>query len=206
MILPNQQMVAMNPKQTFMDKIKKGNTSLFVNPNIPVKKFAPSDDEVNRFVEGIRKTETGYLNPKEMAQAGNNPYQFHRWAGLDKAGNDMGRARGSYQITDQALKTDVNRGIITPETAREISNNDKSKNNSIHTKIAQDMYIKNLYKTYTKEGYTPQMIADAHNGGFTKYLDKTKRLAPGQYQSPDYMTKFNKNYQPQPPAVAQIPR
>ena len=171
-------MVAMNPKQTFMDKIKKGNTSLFVNPNIPVKKFAPTDAELSRFIGAIRHNETRGVK--------GDPYAFKQ-----PAGGGMGMARGAYQFTDEGMRTDVNRGIINQTTAA-----------NMDMPAAQDIYMKNIYRHYTKLGYTPQQIADIHRKGF-----KNSDVPGGtRYQSPGYVAEFNKAYQPQPPAVAQITR
>lgn len=121
-------------------------------------------DKTDVFLEAVAHNETRSVD---------NPYSYHKFSGNKHLGEDLGK----YQVTEGELKAYAQRFLgFTPTTQEFLSSPEM-----------QDIYMKNKYHYYLKQGYTPQQIADIHRKGFTNSSD------PGsnKYQSPEYVKSFN---------------
>lgn len=161
----------MNPeKQTFLQKLKDmvtlTGTQTFKRQPVPAPAIMPLDK--TKFLAAIGAVETGGLRV--------DPYKYSRPSGR----KDLGRALGKYQVTEGELKTYGSKYLGAPITP----------NQFLASTTAQDNYVLNKANTLLNQGYTPQDIADIHNQGITKSFP----AGSGQYQSPDYVNKFNQIY------------
>lgn len=136
----------------------------------------PSAEYINRIREAIAHNETGIIK--------DNPYGFSQHSGQAAMGNALGR----YQVVEDELKRYAPRYLGQPIDPKTF----------LASSTAQDNYITGKIKRFLGEGYTPQNVADIHRRGFTRSGN------PGytNYQDPDYVAKFNAQFEPQPVASA----
>lgn len=162
----------MNEKQNFLQRIGgKINDLLsshttYTRDQVPTPQ-APSLDAM-KFLAAIAANETGIVK--------GDPYKFAKPSGNKILGRDLGK----YQVTEGELKTYGTRYLGAPITG----------NQFLASSTAQDKYVANKADYYTKQGYTPQQIADIHRRGYKK----SGPAGSSQYQDPDYVNKFNTIY------------
>ncbi len=157
-------------KQTVVNKPAKSIAS-FLGPQkaeaatIPAAK--PSLD-VEKFLNSIGSNETGGVQ--------GNRYAFSQPSGSSSLGNALGK----YQVTEGELKSYGKRFLgqdITPQQY-------------LASTTAQDNYMRGKANYYAGQGYSPQEIADIHRKG----IKNSFPAGSGKFQSPDYVNKFNMNY------------
>lgn len=155
-------------KQTFLQKLKDlvtlTSTQTYTRPPAPA---APSLDRA-KFLAALAHNETGIVK--------GDPYKFKQPSGNRKFGQALGR----YQVTEGELKTYGPRYLGAPITPVQF----------LASSTAQDNYVANKALELSKQGYTPQQIADIHRRG----IRKTSEPGSSIYQDPDYVNKFNVNY------------
>jgi hypothetical protein len=124
--------------------------------------------DVEKFLNAIGTNETGGIK--------GDRYAFHQPSGSAA----LGDALGKYQVTEGELKTYGKRFLGQDVTPRQY----------LSSPAIQDNYMKSKADFYTKQGYTPQDIADIHRKG----IKNSYPAGSGKYQSPDYVNNFNVNY------------
>lgn len=143
----------------------------FYNVKEPIK---PKID-IPKFLAAIRSNETSIVP--------GNPYLSKQFSGVPALGN----AIGAYRITEEDFRLKKNRYLPKGTTLAQFQN----------SPALQDMYMTNQAIAREKEGYTPQQMADFHNKGTGILLTTAgEKHKPGSvvYQNPDYVNKFNINY------------
>lgn len=142
-----------------------------VQKNIPMENRSSSTKpvlDVNKFINSIAANETGGVR--------GNKYAFSQPSGSP----DLGNALGKYQVTEGELKSYGKRFLGNNVTPQEY----------LASSTIQDNYMKGKANYYDKQGYHPADIADIHRKG----IKKSYPPGSGKYQSPDYVNKFNLNY------------
>ena len=124
--------------------------------------------DTKKFLAAIAKTETGVVR--------GNTALSSQPSGI----SSLGKARGTYRVTDGELKSYSQRYLGRQVTPQEFQN----------SKTLQDTYMTNKALYLNKQGYTPQQIADIHN----QRIKNSSTPGSNQYQSPDYVKKFSKVY------------
>jgi hypothetical protein len=144
-----------------------GSRSVDVNlPKTPKKILHPLDME--KFLNAIKANETSIVR--------GNVAKSSQFSGVPK----LGRAMGDYRVTEGELASYAPRYMGRKVTPQEFQN---------YADIQRE-YMKGKANWFNKEGYTPQETADIHNKGMTNSFP----AGSGQYQNPDYVNKFNVNY------------
>jgi hypothetical protein len=157
----------MEQKQSFlqrlMDKITPAYVTTYTRPELVI----PPLDRT-KFLAALAANETGIVK--------GDPYKFKQPSGNKKFGQALGR----YQVTEGELKTYGSRYLGQPISPSQF----------LASSTAQDNYVTNKALELSKQGYTPQQIADIHRRG----IRKTSEPGSSIYQDPDYVNKFNVNY------------
>ena len=158
----------MDQKQNFLQRIKSkfSSKTQYQAPARPV--IEPAVDK-DKFLYSIGMNETSVIPEGEK-------YSFTRYSGKPK----LGLALGKYNVTEGELKIYAKRYLGADISSKEFLENPG----------LQDRYTYNKARYLSKLGYTPQQIADIHNQGMTNVSDPGSSV----YQSPDYVNKFNINY------------
>lgn len=171
----------MNPKDQYVNnQFTRSNSPGFGSFGNYVNRTSP--EYVDRFKKAVASNETSVVKDK---------YGFSQPSGV-KA---QGAAMGKYQTTEGELATYAKRFLPgTFVTSQQFNTNPN----------LQEQYMTNKAKYYLNLGYTPQNVADIHNGGFTKSGN------PGytNYMKPDYVSKFMAQYKlkaPPAPGIASAP-
>lgn len=155
-----------------LKKIVPSHSYAIMNPNRDTKPKDPwlTDAQLRNALEGVAYNETRGVK--------GDAYATSQYSGVP----EYGQARGRYRVTDADLKTGMNLGFLGGEklTPQEFQN----------SRAAQDIFVKNKFRHYTKQGYTPSQIADIHNAGFRR------SDVPGgtKYQNPEYVRNFETIY------------
>lgn len=157
----------MEPKQNFLQKLIDKITPASVTTYTRPESVTPPLDR-QKFLDALAHNETGIVK--------GDPYKFSQPSGNRK----FGKALGKYQVTEGELKTYGPRYLGAPINSKQF----------LASSTAQDNYVANKALELNKQGYTPQQIADIHRRG----IRKTGEPGSSIYQDPDYVNKFNQNY------------
>jgi hypothetical protein len=131
--------------------------------------------DIPKFLAAIKANETSVVK--------GDPYLSWQDSGVPA----YGKAIGAYRITESDFNKNKNRYLPKGVTVDQFQK----------SRELQDMYMTNQAIFRDSQGYTPQQMADFHNKG-TGILNTSegKKHGPGStiYQNPDYVNKFNINY------------
>jgi hypothetical protein len=142
----------------------------FFNPTLSYTAPTSTISSLNspKFLKAIGTNETSVVK--------GNKYTSSQLSGY----KNLGKALGKYRVTEGELKSYATRYLGRPVTKQEFLN----------SPTLQDTYMTKKAEYLSKQGYTPQEIADIHNKGMTNSFP----AGSGEYQNPDYVSKFNSVY------------